>query len=141
MRGENVVVDSAALLDLFVATDVGLLLDMRLEGCTLHTPDHVDAEVFEGIGRLTRAGVLSPSRAFEHLQALAAAPIERHPVQTLLEGAWRRQGELSAMTPSDALYVELARSLGLALITTDPRLARACEPVAELVTRASEGAA
>lgn len=141
MRGENVVVDSAALLDLFVATDVGLLLDMRLEGCTLHAPDHVDAEVFEGIGRLTRAGVLWPSRAFGHLQALAAAPIERHPVQALLEGAWRRQSAQSAMTPSDALYVELARSLGLALITTDPRLARASEPVAELVTLASEGAA
>jgi len=132
MRGENVVVDSAALLDLLVATDVGLLLDMRLEGCVLHAPDHVDAEVFDGMGRLTRAGVLAPSRAFEHLQALAAAPIERHPVHALLEQAWRRQGALS---PSDALYVELARSLGLALITTDPRLARASEPVAELVAR------
>ncbi|HEY1651789.1 MAG TPA: type II toxin-antitoxin system VapC family toxin [Acidimicrobiales bacterium] len=137
MNGEHVVIDAAALLDLMLAWDVGMLLETRLEGRVLHAPGHIDAEVLSGLGHLERAGVLSSYRTLEHLETLAVAPIERHPVAKLLEGAWGRRHDLRL---SDALYVELARSLGVALITTDPSLAGVASPIAELITqpRASE---
>ena len=132
MIGEHVVIDAAALLDLMVARDVGMMLEARLDGCVLHAPGHIDAEVLSGLGRLERAGVLGPHRALGHLETLTVAPIERHPVTALLEGAWRWRNDLRL---SDALYVELSRSLGLPLITTDPGLARVAHPVAELIGR------
>jgi len=131
-EAEHVVVDAACLVDLMVATDVGMLLDLRLERRVLHAPGHIDAEVLAALGRLVRAGVLSPAQALRRVEALAVAPIERHPVHTLLVGAWRHP-EHGSLT--DSLYVELARSPGLTLITTDPALARVALPVAELVAR------
>ena len=130
MKGEHVVIDAAALLDLMVATDVGPVLDVRLQQCVLHAPGHLDAEVLAGLAALERAGVLSAGQTLSRLQALAVAPIERHPVRTLLEGAWRRRGELAI---GHALCVELARSLGVTLITTDPSVAPAANPIVELV--------
>jgi predicted nucleic acid-binding protein len=127
-----VAIDAAALLDLMVVSDIGIMLEARLEGCVLHAPGHIDAEVLSGLGRLERAGVLGPHRALGHLDTLTVAPIERHPVAALLEGAWRWRNDLRL---SDALYVELSRSLGLALITTDPALASVAHPVAELIGR------
>jgi predicted nucleic acid-binding protein len=132
VRGEHVVIDAAALLDLLASTGVGTMVGMRIEGCVLHAPAHIDAEVLSGLGRLERAGVLGPSRARAHLVALAAAPIERHPVSDVLEGSWNRRDDLRPLGLGHVLYVELARSLGLALITTDPLLARA-KPFAELI--------
>ncbi len=43
----------------------------------------------------------------------------RHPVSGLVLGAWARRDQPRL---ADALYVELAVSLGLSLITTDRRL-------------------
>jgi predicted nucleic acid-binding protein len=57
-------------------------------------------------------------------------PIERHAVSPLLLGAWTLRDELRLV---DGLYVELARQLGMRLITTDQRLARAA-PVAEAIS-------
>jgi predicted nucleic acid-binding protein len=64
------------------------------------------------------------------LTELAAAPIRRHALADLLSGAWGVRDRLRLV---DALYVELAGSLGsLPLVTTDARLASQCE-LAELV--------
>jgi hypothetical protein len=60
---------------------------------------------------------------------LAAAPIARHPVADLLSGAWQARDRFRLV---DGLYVELSRSLGAPLVTTDGRLARAYED-AEMV--------
>jgi predicted nucleic acid-binding protein len=56
----------------------------------------------------------------------------RRPIPPLLVGAWERRYDLEL---GDALYLELARSLGLTMITTDPKLAAATSPLAELVGR------
>lgn len=50
---------------------------------------------------------------------LAEAPMQQHPLASLLPGAWRRRPELRL---ADALSVELAVSLGVPLVTTDGRL-------------------
>jgi predicted nucleic acid-binding protein len=64
------------------------------------------------------------------LNELAAAPIQRHLLADLLASAWGARERLRLV---DALYVELATSLGsMALLTTDARLANECQ-LAELV--------
>jgi predicted nucleic acid-binding protein len=132
MKSESVVVDSTALLDLMVATDVGLLLESRLEGCKLHAPSHIDAEVVDGICRLERAGLVTSSRAIALLESLTAAPIVRHPLPELCKGAWPWRERMSV---SDALYVALAQKCCLTLITTDSAKAGTTAQVAELIAR------
>jgi predicted nucleic acid-binding protein len=100
----------------------------RLRGSAWHAPAHLDAEILSALGRLERAGRLDAVEAAEGLVALSELPIERHAVSPLLLGAWTSRNELRLV---DGIYVELARQLGLRLITSDQRLARAAAPIAE----------
>ena len=104
-----------------------------MRGRRLHAPAHMDAEVLAALGRMSRAGDLEDSMVADALKRLALAPIQRHPLTTLLAGAWeRRQGHRLV----DALYLELSETLGPApLLTTDARLARSHDGV-ELVVAA-----
>ncbi len=63
------------------------------------------------------------------LGELAVAPIRRHSVTDLVLGAWARRDQLRLV---DALYVELAVTQGLPLVTTDGRLREV--PAADVVT-------
>lgn len=94
----------------------------RLRGCDLHAPAHLDAEVLSALGRLHRAGELEAATVARLLRELVAAPITRHALADLLGGAWAERDDLRLV---DALYLELARSLGSPLVSTDQRLARA----------------
>lgn len=125
-----VVLDAAALLDLLVARDYGLVVESRVAGAQLHVCAHVEAEVLSGIRRLERAGVMGSSACEEHLATLAAAPIERHPVSEVMERAWRRR---HAGWLVDVLSFELALALGAPLITTDPRMADAAGEIVDFV--------
>jgi predicted nucleic acid-binding protein len=101
-----------------------------MRGHALHAPAHLDAGVLSALGRLQRAGQLAEPVTANLLDALAAAPIERHPLPNLLAGAWARRDDHRLV---DALYVELAATLGrLPLLTSDARLARNCA-LAELI--------
>lgn len=113
------VVDASALVDLLLDNDLGRAVRRRIAGHALHAPAHLDAEVLSALGRLHRADGLTPETVGAKLRELISAPIERHPVTTLLVGAWARRHQLRLV---DALYVELAVSRGLRLITTDVRL-------------------
>jgi len=96
----------------------------------LHAPAHLDAEVLSALGRLHRAGELAADAVATAVTELAAAPIRRHRLAKLLAGAWEARDQLRLV---DALYIELAASLGpLPLLTTDARRSRAC-PLAELI--------
>jgi predicted nucleic acid-binding protein len=108
---------------------IGAAIAARLDGCVLHAPAHLDAEVLSAIGRLHRAGSLTAREVSRQIGVVAVAPIERHPVAALLRGAWGRRAQLRL---ADALYVELASGLGVPLVTTDAALARATR-VAEVV--------
>ncbi len=127
---EHVVVGASALVDLLLGGTLGAAVADRLDGAVLHAPAHADAEVLSALGRLHRAGRLPASTVAVRLEAMAAAPIARHPVADILAGAWRRRDRLRL---ADALYVELAHRLGTPLLTTDAALARVV-PLAELVT-------
>jgi predicted nucleic acid-binding protein len=95
----------------------------------LHAPAHIDAEVFSALGRMHRAGDLSSGKVGSALARLATMPLQRHPLTDLLAGAWARRHDLRLV---DAVYVELAVRLKMSVLTTDPRLARAC-PFVEAV--------
>jgi len=128
---EALVLDASAIVEALLGTDLGLRVRERLRGCELHAPAHLDAEVLSALGRLHRAGEVAQPAVSTALDALAAAPVERHPLGPLLPGAWaRRENERLV----DALYSELAAALdSIALLTTDARLARS-DMRAELVT-------
>jgi predicted nucleic acid-binding protein len=116
---KGLVVDAAALVDLLLGGSLSNAVATRIAGHALHGPGHLDAEVPSTLDRLNRAGVLEEAMVEHLLEQVRDAPIERHPVDTLLSGAWARRADLRL---ADALYVELASSLGLRLVTTDARL-------------------
>lgn len=125
----EVVVDASAMVDLLLDNELGGAVRRRLAGHALHAPAHVDAEVLSALGRLHRAGDLEADEVGTRLRHLTSAPIERHDVSDLLLGTWSRRHQLRL---ADALYVELAVSQGLQLVTTDRRLRNA--PSVDVVT-------
>jgi predicted nucleic acid-binding protein len=127
---EALVIDASALVEALIGTDLGLRVRERMRDHALHAPAHLDAEVLSALGRLHRAGELEQGGVADALSELASAPIRRHPLAGLLSGAWSRRENRRLV---DALYCELAASLGYALLTTDARLARS-EDTAELVS-------
>ena len=124
----EVVVDASAIVDLLLDNELGGAVRRRLAGHILHTPAHLDAEVLSALGRLHRAGDIEAGDVESRLQGLAAAPLQRHGVSDLLIGSWARRHQLRLV---DALYVQLAVSLDLPLITTDRRLRDA--PAADVI--------
>lgn len=121
--------DASALIDLLREKGATTLRE-RIDGRALHAPAHLDAEVLSAFGRLHRAGKVTADVVTAFLAAVAAAPIIRHDVVSLLDGAWARRDQLRL---TDALSVELADRLAVRLITTDERFGRA-SPIAEVVT-------
>ena len=127
---ESLVVDASVMVDLLARSSLARAVGDRLRGSAWHAPAHLDAEVLSALGRLERAGRLDGVEAADGLLALSKLPIERHAVSPLLLGAWTLRNELRLV---DGLYVELARQLGLRLITTDQRLARST-PMVEAIS-------
>jgi predicted nucleic acid-binding protein len=119
---ESVVVDASVLVDLLAGTEYATAAGARLTGTVMHAPAHMDAEVLSALGRLQRAGELKSTDVEAGLATLATVPVTRHPVVDLVAGAWSRRSDLRL---ADALYVELATRLGVPVLTTDQRLARA----------------
>jgi predicted nucleic acid-binding protein len=128
---EHVVVDASAMVDLVARTgDRFSAVRARLARTVMHTPAHFDAEVLSALARMQRAAVLTAAQVDAALEELRQAPVTRHGLSPLLAGAWARRDTLRM---ADALYVELADTAGLVLLTTDHRLARASH-TAEAIT-------
>jgi len=128
---EELVLDASAVVEALLGTDLGVRVREQMRGHRLHAPAHLDAEVLSALGRLHRAGEVPHATVIVALGELAAAPIQRHPLASLLTGAWDRRENQRLV---DAIYSELAASLdSVPLLTTDARLARA-DGRAELVT-------
>jgi predicted nucleic acid-binding protein len=114
------VLDASAMVDLLTGQNTAERTRLRLQDTVLHVPAHFDAEVLSALGRLCRAGQLTDADVSELLTTLRRAPLARHHLPGLVEGAWSRRNTQRLV---DGLYVELAEQLRAPLITTDSRLA------------------
>jgi predicted nucleic acid-binding protein len=127
----ELVIDASALAELVVSSPLAPRIAAALDSHQLHAPCHLDAEALSALARLARAGSVSESQVPRCLEAVAAAPVERHPIQPLLASAWELRANLRVL---DALYVALAQRLGCQVLTTDGRLAAAAPASTRLVT-------
>jgi predicted nucleic acid-binding protein len=118
------VVDASALaLALGGKSDSASALRARLAGVRRHAPHLIDAEVGNVLRRHEREGRLSGEEAAQGLRAAAVLIDHRYPhFGPLGQLAWTWRHNLSFY---DAVYVALAVSLDLPLITADGRLSAA----------------
>lgn len=127
---EHVVIDASAVVELLGDFTYSRAVQERLRDTRIHAPAHIDAEVLSALGRLNRAGTTGANAVEAGLNRLTQLPVRRHGLDTLVLGAWARRADIRLL---DALYVELANQLHVALLTVDRKLARVCG-IAEDIT-------
>lgn len=118
------VLDASALaLAVAGKSEPGSAVRTRLAGVRRHAPHLIDAEVGNVLRRHEREGLLSAEEAIHGLRAAAVLVDHRYPhTEALGRLAWTLRHNLSFY---DALYVALAASLRLPLVTADVRLSAA----------------
>ena len=117
-----IVLDASATVDWLLRTPAGERIERRIfsGGDTLHTVHLLDVEFAQVLRRLVRERTLTPRRAEEALEDLAALRMVRYAPGLLLSRIWSLRQNLSAY---DAAYVALAEELDAPLITRDRRMA------------------
>ena len=117
-----IVVDASAVVDVLLQTEAGIRIAERLfaPGETLHVPHLIDIEVAHALRRAWLQGLIDATRAKEGLDDLAAWPLIRYPHDLFLSRVWSLRHNVTAY---DAVYIALAETLEVTLITCDTRLA------------------
>ncbi|RAI58127.1 PIN domain nuclease [Roseicella frigidaeris] len=95
------------------------LLDLE----ALYAPDHWQAEAVNVLWSKQQFGDLTVAEAEARLDLLLRAPIQAVPIATLMPGAFAIAVG-NGVTVYDALYLALARDLGIPFVTADARLLR-----------------
>jgi predicted nucleic acid-binding protein len=113
------VLDAGALLELLLRTMRAESVVAAVDDRQMVAPAVIDAEVLSALRGLERNRALPPARAAVAVADLRTAPVERYPLDPLLERAWGLRDHLNAY---DALYVALAVELDCPLVTTDDRI-------------------
>lgn len=117
------VVDTSALVVALARTEPAPALTGRLtEDGDLHAPHLVDVEFLHALRRLLANDALSEDRAADARTDLEMLAMTRYPHAPLLDRAWSLRANLTAY---DAVFVALAETLEVPLVTCDARLARA----------------
>ncbi len=117
------VVDCSIIIRLLASKPGDELLRQRMAR-TVHAPTLIDAEVSSVVRGLSITAKpelqISAERALEMLADYAGLRIARHPMQPLQARAFELRHNLTAY---DAMYIALAESLGIPLLTDDGKLA------------------
>lgn len=117
------VLDTAAFVHASTeSTPAAAALRRRIVEETVHAPHLMIAEVGSVARRLVLAGSLSAARGLHLVEAATDVADVVHAHGPLVRLAWALRANVSFY---DALYVALAKSLDLPLVTADARLARA----------------
>ena len=119
-----IVLDTSAAIDWLLQTPSGLRIEQRIYAHqdTLHSVHLIDVEFVQVLRRLVREGALTPRRAEEAMEDMAALRITRYAPVVLMQRIWQLRQNLTAY---DAAYVALAEALQAPLITRDHRIASA----------------
>lgn len=120
----TIVVDASALIAaVATASPASQRLRARLVSTDTHAPHLIDAELGNVLRRLVHRGSLPPVHARALLESAPGLIDHRHGHRgRLATGAWSLRDNA---TFYDGLYVTLAASLGVVLVTADARLGRA----------------
>jgi len=120
------VVDASALVDVLAGTTRAAGIRARLdEADGLAAPELLVTETVSALHRLVRARVLTVAEADAAVPLLAIVPVRLITHELLLADVWRLR---HAVRTADAFYVACALRLGVPLLTSDGRLARAGIP-------------
>ncbi|WP_219418615.1 type II toxin-antitoxin system VapC family toxin [Pseudonocardia nigra] len=118
-----IVLDASAYVHGFTeATASAASLRRRVGEGAVHAPHLLVAEVGSVVRRLTLAGALKPERAMGLIDGVSAIVTRQYTHGPLARLAWALRANLSFY---DGLYVALATTLSVPLLTADARLARA----------------
>jgi len=120
-----IVLDSSAALDLlFDREPESTWVREQLDAARwrVRVPHLIDVEVLRVVRDRVINGRITPSDGLERIRLMIAFPLWRYPHVNLLERAWELHPHVTA---PDAFFVALAEALGVPLVTTDRRLARA----------------
>lgn len=126
-----IVLDASAAVDWLLQTPAGLRIEERIYARqeTLHSVHLLDVEFAQVLRRMAGDGTLTPRRAEEAIEDMAALRITRYAPALLLPRIWRLRQNSSAY---DAAYVALAEELHAPPITRDRRIAAAPGHVASI---------
>jgi predicted nucleic acid-binding protein len=126
-----IVLDASAAIDYLVdGGERGKWVRARIRREDLAAPHIIDLEVVSGLRQLLARAAVTRRQAENGLDDFAGLDVTRYPVTVFLDRIWRLRTMLS---PYDAAYVSLGEALGLPLLTTDSRLARAHGHAAAIV--------
>jgi predicted nucleic acid-binding protein len=128
-----IVVDSSAVVDALTAVDGSDDIRGTLAVEDLHCPGLLDDEVVSGVRGLVLGGQLGLGRAHDVLADYADLALTRWAAAGALRlRAFDLRDRVSAY---DAAYVVLAEALACPLLTRDRRLARAVEPLVDVLVQ------
>lgn len=116
-----IVVDASALIDALVGPTAAATVRLSQER-VLHGPHLLPLEVASALRKLVADHRLSERGGRQALDKLMILPLRLHPHTPLLPRVWALRPNL---TVYDAVYVALAETLGIPLVTADARLSRA----------------
>jgi predicted nucleic acid-binding protein len=97
----------------------------RIAGEGLAAPELLDLEVVSAFRRLSAAGRLSVERAGTAIIDLGELPVQRVPHGPLLARCWELR---ETVTVYDSVYIALAETLNVLLLTADRQLTNAPGP-------------
>lgn len=118
------VLDASALFEVLAGTPAGhAILDIILDGpAEIHAPSIIVPEVLHVIRKGLMQGRITEADASRMVEDFSSTRIELHSLGTALRRVWELRNNL---TPYDAVYIVLAETSGLPLITLDARMANA----------------
>jgi predicted nucleic acid-binding protein len=127
----RVVADASSVVDVVTASEHReATLDALGRAGLVAAPELMPVEVVSALTAMSRADVLSSSRATAAVRTLAELPVQLVGHAGLIERTFSLSTRFSAY---DAVYVALTEALGATLVTRDARMARQASTVVDVV--------